>query len=80
MTDVETNSEGEKTAQSNGYRVVDWYSQVEVDQWRVSMGINNLLDKEYVDYQSIAGQSEQATYEQYTQPGRSLSINVNYAF
>ncbi len=80
MTDVETNGEGEKTAQSSGYGVLDWYSQVELEQWRVSMGISNLLDKEYVDYQSIAGQSEQATYEQYTQPGRSLSINVNYAF
>ncbi|WP_448565415.1 TonB-dependent receptor domain-containing protein [Thalassotalea ganghwensis] len=72
--------QGVSTATSQGFGVVDWYSQVEIGQWRLSAGVTNLLDKEYYHYQSIAGQNNTASKEQYTQAGRSVLVNLNYQF
>lgn len=70
----------EPAASSEGYAVIDLYTQLSLGDWRVSGGVNNLLDKEYYVYQSVAGLAQDSAKDQYTQPGRSLSINVNYQF
>ena len=80
QNDVPHSQGGDKSATSQGFGVVDWYSQVELGQWRLSAGITNLLDKEYYHYQSIAGQANNTDTEQYTQAGRSILVNLNYQF
>ncbi|BAJ02635.1 TonB-dependent hemoglobin/transferrin/lactoferrin family receptor [Shewanella violacea] len=57
--------------------IVDLAAQYEVyAHFKVNLSIKNLLDKEYVRYQDVAGTSGY----QPTQPGRSFSASVSYKF
>ena len=40
----------------------------------------NLLDKQYVPYELIAGQSQSADFSQYSQSGRNVSAHISYQF
>ena len=71
-----------------GYAVWDMTFGLRVnDNWNLRAGIYNILDKEYVDYADVAGQSVflldksmKLYYEDFTQPGRYANISVNYTF
>ncbi|AQS36713.1 hypothetical protein Sps_01547 [Shewanella psychrophila] len=60
-----------------GWVIVDLAAQYEVyAHFKVNLSIKNLLDKEYVRYQDVAGTSGY----QPTQPGRTFSASVSYTF
>ena len=60
-----------------GWVIVDLAAQYEVyAHFKVNLSIKNLLDKEYVRYQDVAGTSGY----QPTQPGRTFSASVSYQF
>lgn len=80
MDDVPTDNSGALLAQSSGYAVWDVFGKTEWDQWTFVVAINNMFDKSYVPYQSIAGMSAQTPQEQFTQTGRSLNVRVAYTF
>lgn len=80
MTDVPTDSDGNDLVQSAGYGVLDLFGQVELDNWVVTARVDNVLDKEYIPYQNIAGQAPDADLNQFTQPGRTFSIGASYTF
>lgn len=70
-----------------GYAVLDLTFGLDVtDNLRVKAGIFNLFDKEYIEYSDVAGQSKYlmdnmgVPQSNYTQPGRYLSLSVNYSF
>ena len=72
---------------TSGYAVFDLTASVIIsDNWTVRSGVYNLFDTEYVEYADVAGQSKYlmsnlgVTEESYTQPGRYLSVKVNYQF
>ena len=80
MTDVPVDAQGQKLIQSSGYGVVDVYGQYQGDNWQLRIGVENLLDKEYVPYESIAGQPAGSDIAQYTQASRALNLNLAYQF
>ena len=80
MSDVPTDSDGNNLAESSGYGVVDLFGQFELNNWVVTARVDNLLDKEYIPYQSIAGQTPDTDFNQFTQPGRTFSIGASYTF
>ncbi|GAA5191611.1 TonB-dependent hemoglobin/transferrin/lactoferrin family receptor [Ferrimonas gelatinilytica] len=72
---------------TDGYAVVDVTVGVELtDNWQLRAGVFNLLDKEYIDYADVAGQSKYlmdnmgAPESNFTQPGRYFNVNVKYQF
>ena len=80
MNDVPINDTGVALIQSAGYGVFDFYAQYEVDHWNFNAGVENLFDKEYVRYESIAGLDATASIEQFTETGREFSANIRYTF
>lgn len=80
MSDVPTDSDGNNLAESSGYGVVDLFGQFELNNWVVTARVDNLLDKEYIPYQSIAGQTPDTDFNQFTQPRRTFSIGASYTF
>lgn len=80
MSDVPTDNDGNNLAESSGYGVVDLFGQFELNNWVVTARVDNLLDKEYIPYQSIAGQTPDTDFNQFTQPGRTFSIGASYTF
>jgi hemoglobin/transferrin/lactoferrin receptor protein len=85
MTDVapvESRMGGMSTgATSSGYAVADLYANYEIGNLILRAGIENLFDKEYIPYQSIAGQPEgSSNFGDYTQPGRNFSLSASYIF
>ena len=67
---------GQPTATAAGYGVVDLFAHYDGGNWKANIGITNLLDKEYIPYQSVAGQTAGGNFNQYTQPGRNFSIQL----
>ncbi|MDF2180143.1 TonB-dependent receptor [Aliiglaciecola sp. CAU 1673] len=67
-------------AQSAGWATLDLLGGIELGNWRLNLALQNVLDKAYVPYQRIAGQSADTDLGQYTQPGRSLSAQAVYRF
>ena len=70
-----------------GYAVVDLtYGKELSDNLMLRFGVYNLLDKEYIEYADVAGQSKfllgtfGTSEEDLTQPGRHLSVNLRYSF
>ncbi|QDF66259.1 TonB-dependent hemoglobin/transferrin/lactoferrin family receptor [Shewanella sp. SNU WT4] len=71
-----------------GYAVLDLTFGLRInDSWNLRAGVFNVLDKEYVDYADVAGQSVflldksmNLEYEDFTQPGRYFNVSVNYKF
>ena len=80
MTDGPTDSDGNDLVQSAGYGVLDLFGQVELDNWVVTARVDNVLDKEYIPYQNIAGQAPDADLNQFSQPGRTFPIGASYTF
>ena len=80
MTDVPKDTSGNELITSSGYGVLDLYAQYNADNWSMTLGIDNVTDKEYVPYELIAGQPADSNVNQYTQPGRSFSAQVIYHF
>ena len=80
QSDVVLDTNGNKTTQGHGYGVVDLYANYEWQAWQLNVGVLNLLDKEYVPFELIAGQSQGADFSQYTQPGRNFSAKISYEF
>ena len=80
QTDVALDANNQKNTQGHGYGVLDLYASFEWQQWHLNAGINNVFDKEYVPYELIAGQSQDADFSQYSQPGRNVSAHISYQF
>ncbi|WP_404339766.1 TonB-dependent hemoglobin/transferrin/lactoferrin family receptor [Pseudoalteromonas mariniglutinosa] len=80
QSDVPVDMNGQKTTQGQGYGVLDLYASVELQQWRVNIGLSNVFDKHYVLYELIAGQSQDADFSQYSQPGRNFAAHISYQF
>jgi len=68
------------SAQAAGWGRLDILAGYDIGQWRLNLALQNLLDKEYIPYQSIAGQPADIPRDQYSQPGRSLSAQLTYQF
>lgn len=68
-------------SQSPGYMTLDWLNSYQLtNDWKVNLAVNNLLDKDYVRYNSIAGHAVDSDLRAYTQPGRNISISTSYQF
>ena len=80
QSDVVLDTNGNKTTQGNGYGVVDLYANYQWQAWQMNVGLLNLLDKEYVPFELIAGQSKGTDFSQYSQPGRNFSARISYQF
>ncbi|MCC2615890.1 TonB-dependent hemoglobin/transferrin/lactoferrin family receptor [Aestuariibacter halophilus] len=80
MNDVPDDSSGNALIKSHGWGVLDVFASYRTEDWQLTFGIDNLLDKEYVPYERIAGQAQGTALEQYTQPGRNVSARVRYTF
>lgn len=80
QSDVVRDTNGNKTTQGNGYGVVDLYANYQWQAWQMNVGLLNLLDKEYVPFELIAGQSKGTDFSQYSQPGRNVSARISYQF
>lgn len=80
QSDIVLDANDDKTTQGHGYGVVDLYANYEWQAWQLNVGVLNLLDKEYVPFELIAGQSQSADFSQYTQSGRNFSARVSYQF
>ena len=80
QSDVVLDTNGNKTTQGNGYGVVDLYANYQWQAWQMNVGLLNLLDKEYVPFELIAGQSKGTDFSQYSQPGRNVSARISYQF
>lgn len=65
QSDVVLDTNGNKTTQGNGYGVVDLYANYQWKAWQMNVGLLNLLDKEYVPFELIAGQSKGTDFSHY---------------
>ncbi|GGD59551.1 TonB-dependent hemoglobin/transferrin/lactoferrin family receptor [Lacimicrobium alkaliphilum] len=68
------------SAKTAGWGTLDILAGLDLGQLRLNLALQNVLDKEYIPYQRIAGQNSDASLGQYTQPGRNLSAQVTYQF
>lgn len=81
MSKVGKDAKGNDNIKSAGWGVVDIYAQFKpVQDLQLNVGVFNLFDKEYVNYESITGQSASASTSRQTEPGRNLSARVKYVF
>ncbi|WP_214454194.1 TonB-dependent hemoglobin/transferrin/lactoferrin family receptor [Aeromonas dhakensis] len=81
MSKVGKDAKGNDNIKSAGWGVVDIYAQFKpVQDLQFNVGVFNLFDKEYVNYESITGQSASASINNKTEPGRNLSARVKYVF
>ncbi|EKB27423.1 TonB-dependent hemoglobin/transferrin/lactoferrin family receptor [Aeromonas dhakensis] len=81
MSKVGKDAKGNDNIKSAGWGVVDIYAQFKpVQDLQFNVGVFNLFDKEYVNYESITGQSASANTSRQTEPGRNLSARVKYVF
>ena len=65
---------------TSGWATVDFMAGYEWQNWQFNLSLQNLLDKRYIPYELVAGQPQDASLEQYTQPGRHASVRVSYQF
>ncbi|ALO35439.1 outer-membrane heme receptor [Colwellia sp. MT41] len=64
-----------------GYGTVDFLTSYQVtDEFRVSLAITNITDKEYVKYLNGAGHKDMATLSDVTEAGRGFSASMRYDF
>lgn len=67
--------------QSPGFVTLDWLNSYQLTaDWQLNLALNNLLDKDYVRYNSIAGHAVDSDLRAYTQPGRNISLSTRYQF
>ncbi|ALU42583.1 TonB-dependent hemoglobin/transferrin/lactoferrin family receptor [Pseudoalteromonas rubra] len=65
---------------TSGWATVDVFADYQWHNWKVNMGVFNLLDKEYVQYERVAGSASDTDLSQYTMPGRYLAAKVKVTF
>ncbi|WP_125560070.1 TonB-dependent receptor [Pseudoalteromonas rubra] len=65
---------------TSGWATVDVFADYQWHNWKVNMGVFNLLDKEYVQYERVAGSALDTDLSQYTMPGRYLAAKVKVTF
>lgn len=71
----------EGSRQSPGFVTLDWLNSYKLTaDWQLNLALNNLLDKDYVRYNSIAGHAVDSDLRAYTQPGRNISLSTRYHF
>ncbi|MBT1066038.1 TonB-dependent hemoglobin/transferrin/lactoferrin family receptor [Bowmanella sp. Y26] len=71
----------EGNAGSSGYGVLDWLVSYRVtDNLRFNLAANNLLDKEYNRYSSIAGRAEGSDLSSLAEAGRNYTASVSFSF
>jgi len=71
----------EGARQSPGFVTLDWLNSYQLTAaWQLNLAVNNLLDKDYVRYNSIAGHAVDSDLRAYTQPGRNISITTRLQF
>lgn len=71
----------EGTRQSPGFVTLDWLNSYQLTEgWQVNLAVNNLLDKDFVRYNSIAGHAVDSDLRAYSQPGRNISFTTRYTF
>lgn len=81
MDKVGKDSRGNDNIKSAGWGVVDIYAQFKpMQDLQLNVGVFNLFDKEYVNYESITGLAATADTSNQTEPGRNLSARVKYVF
>ncbi len=80
VDDMEKNPAGAFT--TSGYTVLDIYARYSFgENLMFSLGLLNALDKEYVEYSSLAGIPDDGRdLNLFTQPGRTLSARIQYTF
>ncbi|HET8817808.1 MAG TPA: TonB-dependent receptor [Pseudidiomarina sp.] len=66
--------------QTAGWGTVDLLFGRELGAWQFNIAALNLTDKRYVPYNSVAGQAADINTDQYSQPGRSVSLRLSYTF
>lgn len=72
-------NEGRK--QSPGFITLDWLNSYQLtSDWQVNLAVNNLLDKDYLRYNNIAGHAANSDSRAYTEPGRNISFTTRYTF
>lgn len=66
---------------SSGYGALDWLLSYQItDSLRVNLAANNLLDKEYLRYSSIAGRAEGSDLSSLAESGRNYTASVQVSF
>ncbi|MBL4900528.1 MAG: TonB-dependent receptor, partial [Colwellia sp.] len=64
-----------------GYGTLDWLLHVEItDNLRVNLSVTNLLDKEYVRFNNVAGHAEDSSLDYSTESGKEIAATVKYSF
>ncbi|MBU2970464.1 TonB-dependent hemoglobin/transferrin/lactoferrin family receptor [Pseudoalteromonas sp. C2R02] len=64
-----------------GYVSLDWLVNYQInDQLGINVGVNNVLDKEYVRYSNIAGHKGTGDKSYFAEPGRTLSAKMRFKF
>lgn len=72
-------NEGQREAP--GYTTLDWLTRYQLsDNLAVNLAVFNLLDKNYLNYNNVAGHAESADVTAMTQPGRTFNISARYRF
>lgn len=77
------NVTGQDLSASAGFGVLAWNADYAFsDQLKMSMGVDNLLNKEYSEHLNMAGASEfgYASRQQIAEPGRTWWLALNYHF
>lgn len=75
------NKVNEGDADTSGYAVFDWILDYSFnDAVKASVVVNNILDKEYIRYNNIAGHAIDADLDYFTAQGRNMRVNVSYSF
>lgn len=81
MDKVGQDSNGNSTRTAAGWGVVDLYAQfTPLENMQVNVGVFNLLDKEYLTYERVAGKDTTTDVSAFTEPGRNLSARIKYQF
>lgn len=71
----------EGNAEIAGYGTIDFLASYQVnDELKVNLALNNLTDKEYVNYINGSGHKEKSTLANITEAGRGFSVSMRYDF
>jgi len=72
------NAAGATTAEFDGYTLVDALLVADLDTWRLTFGVSNLLDEQYITYFGQAGTDRDDRY--FPGRGRTFTARVNFEF
>jgi len=71
----------EGDAKVSGNAVIDWLLTAELmPDLQINVSVTNLLDKEYVQYNSATGHKEGASLDYVTESGREIAASIKYSF